>query len=216
MIGFLDICKKNGIEVLTTDYCWDHSKMDDFYSKNKEKAYISFAAPNRKLDQIPDYPTSPYNENSNDIHSLADAKNFLYLLNPEQFSSKEKFIDSVNKTNYDIIVMDMFFDGIAFSSIEINQLKLKNNGGKRLVISYMSIGEAEDYRYYWNNSWKVGSPSLIKAENPDWEGNYKVKYWESEWQNIIYGNNNSYLKKIIDANFDGVYLDIIDAFEYFE
>jgi cysteinyl-tRNA synthetase len=24
------------------------------------------------------------------------------------------------------------------------------------------------------------------------------------------------LKKIIDANFDGVYLDIIDAYEYYE
>ena len=33
---------------------------------------------------------------------------------------------------------------------------------------------------------------------------------------IIYGNNNSYLEKILDAGFDGVYLDIIDAFEYFE
>ena len=112
--------------------------------------------------------------------------------------------------------MDLFFDDIEFNSTEINQLKLKNNGGKRLLISYMSIGEAEDYRYYWDNSWSVGSPSWIQAENPDWEGNYKVKYWESEWQDIIYGNDESYLKKIIDANFDGVYLDIIDAFEYFE
>jgi cysteinyl-tRNA synthetase len=28
--------------------------------------------------------------------------------------------------------------------------------------------------------------------------------------------DNSYLKKILDADFDGVYLDIIDAFEYYE
>ena len=40
--------------------------------------------------------------------------------------------------------------------------------------------------------------------------------WNKDWQNIIYGNENSYLNKIIDANFDGVYLDIIDAFEYYE
>lgn len=40
-------------------------------------------------------------------------------------------------------------------------------------------------------------------------------YIEGLWQAIIYGNDNSYLKKIIDAGFDGVYLDIIDAFEYF-
>ena len=80
----------------------------------------------------------------------------------------------------------------------------------------MSIGEAEDYRYYWQSSWKIGSPDWIEKENPDWEGNYKVKYWEKGWQDIIYGNNDSYLKKILDTGFDGVYLDIIDAFEYFE
>jgi cysteinyl-tRNA synthetase len=43
-----------------------------------------------------------------------------------------------------------------------------------------------------------------------------VRYWDKTWQNIIYGNNDTYLKKIIDAGFDGVYLDVVDAFEYFE
>jgi len=43
-----------------------------------------------------------------------------------------------------------------------------------------------------------------------------VRYWVAAWQDIVYGNDNSYLKKIRDAGFDGVYLDIIDAFEYFE
>ncbi len=216
LIAFLDICKQNGVEVLTTDYCWDHSKMDDSYSKNAEKNYISFAAPDRELNVIPDYPAGLYNENSNDINSLAEAKNFIYLLNPEKFADKQAFIDALNETNYDVIIMDMFLDDIAFTSTEVNQLKQKQNGGQRLVISYMSIGEAEDYRYYWNDSWAVGNPQWLEAENPDWEGNYKVKYWDSEWQNIIYGTNDSYLDKIIDAEFDGVYLDIIDAFEYFE
>lgn len=80
----------------------------------------------------------------------------------------------------------------------------------------MSIGEAEDYRYYWQSGWNSDKPSWMVAENPDWPGNYKVKYWEKEWQDIIFGNAYSYLDKIIDANLDGVYLDIIDAFEYFE
>ncbi len=216
MIAFLDICEQNGVEVLTTDYCWDHSKMDDSYSKNNTKAYISFAAPDRELNLIPDYPATPYNENSNDINTLHDAKNFLYLLNSENYTSKQEFITAINGTNYDVIIMDLFFNESGFTSTEINQLKLKNNGGKRLVIAYMSIGEAENYRYYWNDSWTVGSPSWIEAENPDWAGNFKVRYWESEWQTIVYGNNDSYLKKIIDAGFNGVYLDIIDAFEYFE
>jgi cysteinyl-tRNA synthetase, unknown class len=111
----------------------------------------------------------------------------------------------------------MFFkDDAAFTSGEISQLKTKSNGGTRIVISYMSIGEAEDYRFYWLPSWSPGSPSWIVRENPDWAGNYIVQYWQKEWQDIIFGNDSSYLKKIIDAGFDGVYLDIIDGFEYFE
>ena len=56
----------------------------------------------------------------------------------------------------------------------------------------------------------------IEADNPEWGGNYKVHYWDGEWQSLIYGNENAYLDRIVDAGFDGVYLDIIDAFEYFE
>jgi cysteinyl-tRNA synthetase len=216
MLAFLDIFEANGVEVLTTDYCWDHSKMDDSYMKNAEREYISFAAPDRELNLVPDYPVQPYNVNSDDIGTLADARNFLYLLNPENFSNKQEMINTISQTNYDVIIMDMFFDDLEFTSSEIGLLKAKDNGGKRLVISYMSIGEAEDYRFYWDDSWKVGNPSWIERENRDWKGNFKVQYWEPAWQDIIFGNNTSYVKKIIDAGFDGVYLDIIDAFEYFE
>ena len=85
-----------------------------------------------------------------------------------------------------------------------------------MVVCYMSIGEAEDYRYYWQNSWQTDRPEWLDRENPDWEGNYKVKYWYPAWQNIIFGNDESYTKRILDAGFDGAYLDLIDAFEYYE
>ena len=216
MLAFLNICKQKKVSVLTTDYCWDHSKMDDSYSQNQSKGFISFAAPDRELNTVPDYPSAPFNVNSDDVNNLEEAKNFLYLLNNEKYNSKSEFITTLSNTNYDVFIIDLFFDGAEFSTSDIASLKTKKNGGKRLVIAYMSIGEAEDYRYYWKTDWKVGSPSFIEAENPDWEGNYKVQYWNTEWQNIIYGASDSYLDRIIAAGFDGAYLDIIDAFEYFE
>lgn len=216
MISFLDKCTDNGVAVLVTDYCWTSSKMDNSYQQNFQKGYISFAAPSRELDVIPNYPSVPFNVNSDHINNLNEAKNFLYLINPDNFNSRDNFIASVSATNYDVIIMDLFFDDEEFSSAQINTLKTKANGGKRLVISYISIGEAEDYRYYWKSTWKRNPPSWLGKENPDWEGNYKVRYWDSRWKSIIFGNDESYLKKILDAGFDGVYLDIIDAFEYFE
>ena len=216
MISFLDVCESNNVEVLTTDYCWTESKMDDSYNQNNLKGYISFAAPERELNVIPSYPLRPFNVNTDDIVSLSDAKNFLYLLNPENYSTKQDLINALSATNYDVLIIDCFFNEELLTTDDILLLKTKQNGGSRLVISYMSIGEAEDYRYYWQTDWTSTKPDWIEAENPDWEGNYKVKYWETEWQNIIYGDSDSYLDKIISVGFNGVYLDIIDAFEYFE
>ena len=142
--------------------------------------------------------------------------NFLYLLDPEAMGSKNEFIQAVAATDYDLLITDAFYGDELFTPADMEALRVKANGGKRLVVAYMSIGEAEDYRYYWQDDWKKHPPSWMANENPEWEGNYKVKYWEKEWQEIIFGNEDSYLQKILDAGFDGVYLDIIDAFEYFE
>lgn len=213
----LNISKNSGNTILVTDYCSDPSKMIDSYNQNNANGYISFSADHRELDNIPANQNPIYAENNNIISKLAEAKNFLYLINPVNFSSKTDLINAVTNTNYDLLIMDLVFnDGTEFNNSQVEQLKNKANGGKRLVICYMSIGEAEDYRYYWNNNWENSSPEWLDEENPDWPGNYKVKYWHEEWQNIIFGNKNSYLGKILDAGFDGVYLDIIEAFEYYE
>ncbi|MFN3411608.1 MAG: endo alpha-1,4 polygalactosaminidase [Exilispira sp.] len=216
LLNFINIAKDEGKTILIIDYCKTKDYIDDSYQKNNELGFISFAADHRQLDNIPSYPVSPYNENNNNINSLSDAKNFLYIINPSSYNSKQEFIKALKETNYDIIIIDLFFYDQIFTKDEVESLKIKKNGAARLIICYMSIGEAEDYRYYWQDSWYIDPPSFLAAENPNWQGNYKVKYWDPVWQAIIYGNDQSYLKKIIDAGFDGVYLDIIDAYEYFE
>jgi len=188
--------------------------MTTAYQQNFSNGYVSFATPDRNLTVIPS--GNPYNMNASVISNLAQVKNFLYLVNPLNYSSKSAFVNAITATNYDAIIMDLFLNGETFTASEINQLRNKANGGKRIVICYMSIGEAEDYRYYWNAAWQTSKPNWIAAENPDWQANFKVKYWNEEWQQIIYKDSDSYLNKILTANFDGVYLDIIDGFEYFE
>ena len=215
----LKLCRlyaQNGVRVLVTDYCSAVSNVGTSYRRNKENGFLSFAADKRNLTAVPKYPNAPYNANAKDIKTVWDAENFLYLINSEKFSTKRQFIDALKNTDYDIIIMDLFHFEKAYTASEIRELKTKRNGGKRLVICYMSIGEAEDYRYYWNGGWKTGKPAWLAEENPHWKGNYVVKYWDADWQKIITGNDESYQKKILDAGFDGVYLDIIDAFEYFE
>jgi len=210
------LCEQYEVEVLATDYCWTHSNMDDSYAVNAQNGFISFAADHRDLNNIPDYPATPYNVNSADVTDISQAANFLYLIDTGNYATRQDFIDAVSETDYDVIIMDLYHNEEAFAPAEIQQLKTKSNGGSRLVVCYLSIGEAEDYRYYWQESWNTDKPQWMGAENPDWAGNYKVNYWDPEWQGIIFGNDDSYLRKIIDTGFDGVYLDLIDAFEYFE
>ena len=129
-------------------------------------------------------------------------------------------LDALGKTKFDLVIMDYSRDGSdaeKFTPEEVAALK-NSPGGPKLVLSYMSIGEAEDYRWYWQRSWDAnrdgrpdaGAPAWLGPANPNWPGNYKVRYWDPDWQQIVY----DYLDKVLAAGYDGVYLDIIDAYEY--
>jgi cysteinyl-tRNA synthetase, unknown class len=119
----------------------------------------------------------------------------------------------------DLVVIDYAADcsaATAFQRADVARMKTRSGGAPKKLISYMSIGEAETYRYYWQDSWSAAAtkPAWLDDENPDWAGNFKVRFWDPAWQAVILGNPSAYLDKIIAAGFDGVYLDIIDGFEY--
>jgi len=215
LVGLLDVGENDGVQALVIDYVTTPSKVADSVAQNNAKVYASFQAPDRDLTVIPDDALTPHNVSDADISSLADVVNLLFYLNPQQDSVAEYLADTAD-TNYDALVIDAFFFEEALTTAQVDSLKTKSNGGARLVLSYLSIGEAEDYRYYWDSGWDSNPPDWLDEANPDWPGNYKVRYWDPDWQDIIYGNADSYLQVILDAGFDGVYLDIIDAFEYWE
>lgn len=91
----------------------------------------------------------------------------------------------------------------------MERLKRKPNGGRRVVIGYLSIGEAEKWRGYWKNCCATGSPSWLTSKTQGWAGNYAVKYWDPAWKAIVMQRLNA----MIAAGFDGVYLDRADTWE---
>jgi len=215
--SYLNVFKNQGKTILITDYCTTALNVTNSYFENDQSGYVSFSADQRFLTSIPTFPNPIFHQNNSVVNELSNVKNFILLFNFENFSSKTDFINAITATNYDLVVLDLYFrNSSEFTAADLNQIRNKANGGKRLVFSYASIGEAEDYRYYWLDNWNTTPPSWLDAENPYWPGNYKVRYWQPEWQQIIYGNDTSYMKKIINAGFDGVYLDLVDAFSYFE
>jgi len=125
---------------------------------------------------------------------------------------------------YDMVVIDYSRDGsdeTAFTREDVARMQKKPDGGRRIVLSYLSIGEAETYRYYWRWYWRwywgwffrLLAPGWLAGQNREWRGNYAVRYWMKDWQDIIFKGQNSYLDRIIRAGFDGAYLDKVDEYE---
>ena len=217
-LSYLNIIKKQGKAVLVIDYVKNKNQADESFRLNSKYGYISFQT-NRALTIIPPWI---HNKNDDPVQDIHKAKNFIYLVNASGFRNVDTFISAVSKTSYDLMVVDLFFHDKLLTKKQVSLLRKKPSGKRRIVLAYMSIGEAEDYRYYWKPEWKRKKPVFLERENPQWKGNYKVKYWMDEWKEIISGRpagtgfEKSYLKKIIEAGFDGVYLDVIDAAHYFE
>ena len=124
---------------------------------------------------------------------------------------------------YDVLVIDYSRDGSDAGALrrrELEALKVKPDGTRRRILAYMSIGEAETYRFYWRWTWGghwstdwLGwflGPAWKGRLNQDWGGNYAVRYWDESWQRIILGPDG-YLERVLAAGFDGVYLDKIDS-----
>ena len=112
---------------------------------------------------------------------------------------------AIAKSSADMIVIDYSGNNGPFTKAQVEQMKRKPDGSRRAVVAYMSIGEAETYRWYWPQR----SSAWLGPENPQWRGNYAVRFWHLDWQAIIF----EYTDKIIAAGFDGIYLDKVDEFE---
>jgi len=214
MESALDIFRNAERLVMTIDYATTQANIDDAYQRSLGKQYVPYVAV-RALDRICDNMHAPDSSASHDVVSWTDIGHFVYILQYQSFGNADSFVTALANTYYDLAIIDYSFDGTdagQFTVQQVAQMKAKPDGKSRKVIAYLSIGEAEDYRYYWQSGWCEGNPSFIYEENPNWPGNYKVEYWDPQWQSIIF----DYVRKIVEAGFDGVYLDIIDAFEYFE
>jgi cysteinyl-tRNA synthetase, unknown class len=112
---------------------------------------------------------------------------------------------TIAKSSADMVVIDYSGENGPFTRAQIEQMRRKPDGSRRIVLAYMSIGEAETYRWYWPQR----SSAWLGSENLEWRGNYGVRFWHPDWQAIIF----EYTDKIIAAGFDGVYLDKVDEFE---
>ena len=192
---------------------------------------------------------------------LADVKSWGYQLQGLELAPAAR-------SAFDLLVVDETLDGAHRPERRaevLKALKQKPDGQRRLVLAYLSIGEAEDYRPYWSKSWVAAGRPLAPAatrearplelpslggnsahanplqapisvaagalpkplrqptsaappwlgdENPDWRGNYRVRFWEQGWQALMFGGGDAALDRLMAKGFDGVYLDRADVYQH--
>jgi len=200
-------------QIMFSDFILESNAIESVKSQSDHEGFLLY--PRVKTNEhYREIPTNIPNENANDILKLSDAKNYLYLINPINLETKHLFLTAIAETNYDMVAIDIFYNNKPLSAKEIEKLKTKANGGKRLIVAYVNIGAAENWRYYWKRHWKINNPVWIKKKYAGYGDEFYVQFWHDDWKKIIYGNDESYMKKIIDAGFNGAFLDNVEGYYF--
>lgn len=104
-------------------------------------------------------------------------------------------------SDFDLIILDP--DQV--TQADIAALRFKPNGASRILLAYLSVGEAERYRA---NFHFAKSAAILGAENPEWPENFDVEFWSPDWRLALLDE----CSRIWAKKFDGVFLDKLDAY----
>jgi endo-alpha-1,4-polygalactosaminidase (GH114 family) len=205
--------KDDGKPLLTIDYCSTKTAVAEAEAKARKAhalAYIDRDG-DKLLGRIP--TELPMHENPSAITDILKARNYLPLLRSDVYGSRIDWVDALAATNYDVLMIDTFWrqmESITFS--QMKRLKYKRIGTDRLVFGVLPLAIARDTRFYWKPDWKLGAPSFLVAQNPADPAETIVNYWDTKWKELI----GQYIQGIVDLGVDGILLDQLDAYLYFE
>ncbi len=161
---------------------------------------------------------------------LPDAEDWVMATRDTEISDLKGLSDK-------LIIIDYSLDGTdsgQFTSSEIKALQDSDN----IVLAWISVGEAEIFRFYWDAEWEIATESAPcyetyddrynrkgltwrncnEGKRPDWMGpedtethGYHVRFWSENWWKIAM---KPYLDRVAESGFDGVYLDPQNSISY--
>ena len=88
---------------------------------------------------------------------------------------------AIAKSPADMVVIDYSGENGAFTKAQVERMKRKPDGSRRVVIAYMSIGEAETYRWYW--------PQALRRVARPRESGVARKLWGALLASRLAGNH---------------------------
>jgi len=142
----------------------------------------------------PSYGVSPTCSN---IDKLDEVEKWAIVLD---YDEENHLIDKETLRSFDMVVLD------PDNHPDITTLKKDH----LILLAYISVGEAENYRFYWD---QIQDKPWVLEENADWEGNFFVDVRDPEWRKLLI---EEVIPKIVEQGFQGLFLDTIDTAVYLE
>ncbi len=155
----------------------------------------------------------PRYENAKTTTTLGAVRNWLPMLRSDSFTTRPEWVSALSRTNQDLLLIDVSHGGTdPLTKEDIHRLKFKELGVPRLVLAVLPVGKAYDWRWYWQKDWQAGSPPFLFAPVPEDPGSFITDISDPKWKELV----GKYLAGIVDLGFDGVVLDDMDTYLWFE
>jgi len=135
-------------------------------------------------------------------------------------------VDALVASPYDLLIVEPTRSSKDLAEFDTAGMVLRlkastgSTGNRKLVIAYVNIGQAEEWRWYWGGDWvaptadAAGTPDFLLTVDPEgWAGDYPVAFWDPRWREIAFSGEGSALSQVVDDGFDGVFMDWVEAYD---
>lgn len=217
-LGRLKRATDEGLKVLVLDHTDNPEQIENGWAQARalNAPYHATHSEDLHITKLPDYPKRPFDENPNNVLTLDSVENFAVLTHSAAMGRMDEYALSLHQNNFDMLIVTPFHGRQPLSRQAVETLKYKKIGARRLVFARIDIGTAPSYAFFWQPDWRPGSPSFVSQPTRNDPDLYRVLFWTREWQQIIFGDTQSYVYGLIAQGYDGVVLSGLDAFRFFE
>jgi cysteinyl-tRNA synthetase len=212
LIYALDALRREGRRLLSIENCKTQKEVDAAYKAAERDRVLTYAGiDTENLNTLP--KGHPRGENAQPVTTITATRNWLPLLRADRFGTKAEWVMAMEKTNQDALLIDVAHRGAdPLTKDDVKRLRYKELGAPRLMLAVLPLGKAYDWRWYWQKGWEAGNPPFLFAPIAEEPGSFLADLADPKWKEML----GKYLAGIMELGFDGIVLDDLDTYLWFE